>query len=243
MKRYRYAEWDGRQAFADIEADDVLDEAMDVLHQRARGLNPSLDDFLKRFGQYFPNLEQAELDALMQGLQAQTRQMQELLAAMPDDMREALAQLLQQKFSDPRLQRQLAQLAQQWERFFELAQHGFHGTDPLSIEEGLRMADRFDLIGQLEQTLRRLPHEDRLAEIDMEQVRDLLGEEAHERIQRLKELIGLLEKAGYVHRVGDRFELTPRGIRKLGERALRHIFSVLEQGQFGPHETSFHGHS
>jgi uncharacterized protein with von Willebrand factor type A (vWA) domain len=75
----------------------------------------------------------------------------------------------------------------------------------------------------------------------MEQVRDLLGEEAHERLQRLKDLIGLLEKAGYVHRVGDRFELTPRGIRKLGERALRHIFSFLEQGQFGPHDTSFHG--
>ena len=324
MKRYRYAEWDGSQVFADIEADDVLDEAVDdllqhgdltwalrrlfeqgmtlrgnrrvegirdlikrlqrmkqdaagqfdvqslfdalkqqiehlsqehlaqmnrmmqalndLLQQRDRGLNPSLDEFLQQFGQYFPNLEQADLDALMQELQAQMRQMQELLEAMPDDMREALAQLLQQKFNDPRLQQQLAQLAQQWERFFELAQQGFHGTDPLSIEEGLRMADRFDLIDQLEQSLRRLPREDRLAEIDMEQVRDLLGEEAHERLERLKELIGLLEKAGYVDRVGDRFELTPRGIRKLGERALRHIFSFLEQGQFGPHETSFHGH-
>ena len=204
MKRYRYSEWDGRQAFADIEADDVLDEAVDdllqhgdfswalrrlfeqgmtlrgnrrvegirdlikrlqrmkqdaagqfdaqslfealkqqieqltqehlaqmnrmlqalndLLQQRDRGLNPSLDEFLKQFGQYFPNLEQADLDALMQELQAQMRQMQELLEAMPDDMREALAQLLQQKFSDPRLQQQLAQLAQQWERFFELAQ-------------------------------------------------------------------------------------------------------------------------
>ena len=79
---------------------------------------------------------------------------------------EALAQLLQQKFSDPRLQQQLVQLAQQWERFFDLAQYGFRGTDPLSIEEGLRMADRFDLIDQLEQSLRRLPREDRLAEID-----------------------------------------------------------------------------
>src|SRR5919108_3088615 len=33
MKRYRYSEWDGRQAFADIEADDVLDEAVDDLLQ------------------------------------------------------------------------------------------------------------------------------------------------------------------------------------------------------------------
>jgi uncharacterized protein with von Willebrand factor type A (vWA) domain len=323
MKRYRYAEWDGMQAFADIDADDVLDEAVDdllqhgdltwalrrlfeqgmtlrgnrrvegirdlikrlqrmkqdaagqfdveslfealkrqieqlshehlaqmnrmmqalndLLQQRDRGLNPSLDEFMKQFGQHFPNLDQADVDALMQELQAQIRRMQELLEAMPADMREALAQLLRQKFSDPRLQQQFAQLAQQWERFFELAQYGFHGTDPLSIEEGLRMADRFDLIEQLEQALRRLPRQDRLAEVDMEQVRDLLGEEAHERFKRLKELIGLLEKAGYVERVGDRFELTPRGIRKLGERALRHIFSVLEQGQFGPHETSFQG--
>jgi uncharacterized protein with von Willebrand factor type A (vWA) domain len=323
MKRYRYAQWDGRQAFADIEADDVLDEAVDdllqhgdltwalrrlfeqgmtsrgnrrvggirdlikrlqrmkqeasgqfdlqslfealkqqiaqlsqqhlaqmnrmlqalndLLQQRDRGLNPAVDDFLKEFGRYFPDLEQVDLDALLEELQAQMRQMQALLEAMPEDMREALAQLVEQKFSNPQLQQQLAQLAQQWERFFRLAQHGFHGTDPLSIEAGLRMADRFDLIDQLEQALRRLPGEDRLAEIDMEQVRALLGEEAQERLQRLKELIGLLEKAGYVHRVGDRFELTPRGIRKLGERALRHIFSALDQGQFGPHDTSFHG--
>jgi uncharacterized protein with von Willebrand factor type A (vWA) domain len=323
MKRFRYSAWDGRQAFADIEADDVLDEAVDdllqhgdltwamrrlfeqgltlrgqrrvegirdlikrlqrmkqeatgrfdirslfealkqqigqltqehlaqtnrmlqalneLLQQRDRGLNPSLDDFLKQFGQYFPNVEDADLDTLLQELQAQMRQMQELLDAMPDDMRQALQRLVQQKFSDPRLQQQLAQLAEQWERFSALAQYGFRGSDPLSIEEGLRMSDRFDLIDQLERALRRLPHEDRLAEIDMERVRDLLGDEAHERVERLKELIGLLEKAGYVHRVGDRYELTPRGIRKLGERALRHIFAVLERGQFGPHNTSFHG--
>jgi uncharacterized protein with von Willebrand factor type A (vWA) domain len=323
MKRFRYSAWDGRQAFADIEADEVLDEAVDdllqhgdltwamrrlfeqglrlrgqrrvegirdlikrlqrmkqeatgqfdlqplfealkqqigqltqerlaqtsrmlealneLLRQREQGLNPSLDEFLKQFGQYFPHLEHADLDTLMQELQAQMRQMQELLDAMPDDMREALAQLMQQKFSDPRLQQQLAQLAEQWERFSALAQHGFRGGDPLSIDEGLRMSDRFDLIEQLEQALRRLPREDRLAEIDMEQVRDLLGEEARDHLERLKELVGLLEKAGYVHRVGDRYELTPRGIRKLGERALRHIFTALERGQFGPHDTAFHG--
>jgi uncharacterized protein with von Willebrand factor type A (vWA) domain len=323
MKRYRYSQWDGRQAFADIEADEVLDDAVDdllrhgdltwalrrlfeqglrlrggrrvegirdllrhlqhmkqqftgeydvqslfdalkqhieqlsrehlaqmnrmlqalneLLHQRDRGLNPSLDEFLKQFGHYFPNLAQADLDALLEELQAQMRQMQALLEAMPDDMREALAQLLQQKFNDAALQQQLAQLAEQWERFLRLAERGFHGNDPMSIEEGLRIADRFDLIDQLERTLRRLPQEDYLDQLDMERVRDLLGEEAYERLQRLKELIGLLEKAGYVHRVGDRFELTPRGIRKLGERALRHIFALLERGQFGPHDTSFQG--
>lgn len=323
MIRYRYSQWDGKQAFADIEADDVLDEAVDdllqhgdltwalrrlfeqglnlrgnrrvdgirdllkrlqrmkqeatgqfdaqslfdalkeqieqlsqehlaqmnrmlqalneLLQQRDRGEQPALDEFLKQFGHFFPNLDQADLDALLEDLQAQISQMQALLEAMPEDMREALAQLMQQKFNDPRLQQQLAQLAQQWERFARLAQFDFHGNDPLSIEEGLRMSDRFDLINQLDRMLRRLPWEDQFDRIDMERVRDLLGEEAYERLQRLKELIGLLEKAGYVHRVGDRFELTPRGIRKLGERALRHIFSMLERGQFGPHETSFYG--
>jgi hypothetical protein len=33
MKRSRYSEWDGRQAFADIEAADRLDEAVDDLLQ------------------------------------------------------------------------------------------------------------------------------------------------------------------------------------------------------------------
>jgi uncharacterized protein with von Willebrand factor type A (vWA) domain len=179
MKRYRYSQWDGRQAFADVEADDVLDEAVDdllqhgdlthalrrlfeqgltlrggrrvegirdllkrlqqmkrdaagrfdmqslfdalkqqidqlsqqhlaqmnrmlqnlndLLHQRERGLNPALDDFLQQFGHYFPNLEHADLDSLMEALQQQMRQMQEVLEAMPDAMREALAELLQRR--------------------------------------------------------------------------------------------------------------------------------------------------
>ena len=46
----------------------------------------------------------------------------------------------------------------------------------------------------------------------------------------------MLEEAGYLKRQGDRLELTPRGIRKLAQQALREVFSELKKDRMGRHE-------
>ncbi|TMF86828.1 MAG: VWA domain-containing protein, partial [Chloroflexi bacterium] len=45
----------------------------------------------------------------------------------------------------------------------------------------------------------------------------------------------VLEKAGYVERKGRRMELTPRGMRRIGQSALRDIFEQLKKSRIGQH--------
>jgi len=45
----------------------------------------------------------------------------------------------------------------------------------------------------------------------------------------------ILEAAGYIRRVGNRFELTPRGMRKIGQKALQEIFAYIKKDRAGQH--------
>src|SRR4029077_4944405 len=53
----------------------------------------------------------------------------------------------------------------------------------------------------------------------------------------LKEVERALERAGLVTRAGGHLEVTPRGARKLGERALVRLFEHLRRDREGAHDT------
>ena len=50
-----------------------------------------------------------------------------------------------------------------------------------------------------------------------------------------------LEEGGYVLEQGDRFELTPRGIRRVGQLALRDIYQQLRRDGMGRHSARYRG--
>jgi len=45
----------------------------------------------------------------------------------------------------------------------------------------------------------------------------------------------VLEQAGYVRRKGGNWELTPRGVRKIGQKALGEIYAQLKKSDYGKH--------
>ena len=68
-----------------------------------------------------------------------------------------------------------------------------------------------------------------------------LGEEAKDQLDQLEQITKLLEEAGLVERKGDQLELTPRAIRKIGQKALKDIFQHLAKDRFGNHEADHRG--
>ena len=75
-----------------------------------------------------------------------------------------------------------------------------------------------------------------LDDVDEDALRRTLGDTAAQDLRRLKEIERALEKAGLVQRRQGRLEVTPRGARKLGERALTQIFEELQRDREGTHE-------
>ena len=67
-------------------------------------------------------------------------------------------------------------------------------------------------------------------------MRDLLGDDAARSLQQLAKLAKELEDAGLIEQREGRMELTPKGIRRIGQRALGDLFKRLLQDRAGRHE-------
>src|SRR4029077_13826689 len=73
-------------------------------------------------------------------------------------------------------------------------------------------------------------------DVDRSLAQELLGPEARQALDQLRQVTDVLEKAGYVERKGRRLELTPRGMRRIGQAALRDIFDQLKKTRMGQHQ-------
>src|ERR687883_617186 len=99
--------------------------------------------------------------------------------------------------------------------------------EAMGLMESLQQMDRLE--SQLERGSFRLDDVDRgLAE-------QMLGPEARQQLDRMRQMTEVLEKAGYVERRDRRLELTPRGMRRIGQGALREIFNQLKKSRIGQH--------
>jgi uncharacterized protein with von Willebrand factor type A (vWA) domain len=222
---------------------DMLADLNQMLRERAEGGRPDFDGFMDKWGQFFPGAE--NLDQLVEQLQQSMAQMQSLLDSMSPDQRRQLQEMMEAAMRDPQLRQELAELAMNLEELYPMddlrQRYSFRGDEPLSLQEAMKLMGDLQGLDRLEQDLRNALDEADPDGIDAEQLRRLLGDEAADSLEQLKQLRKLLEEAGYIEKRGDKYELTPRAIRKIGQKALREIFAQLKRDRFGRHDTDHRG--
>jgi uncharacterized protein with von Willebrand factor type A (vWA) domain len=211
----------------------------EMIRQKMAGGEPDFDSFMQQYGDLFgPNPPQS-LDELMEQMQRQVAQMQNLLDSMPADMRQQLQDLLMDKIADPELRDELAELAANLDFMDpqrELRnQYSFRGDEQIDLLEAMRLMEDMQSMDELERQLERTQYGGDIDDIDEEKLRELLGDEAYETLQQLKQFLEVLEEAGYIRRRGNTWELTPRGTRKIGQKALGEIYAQLKKDQLGKH--------
>jgi uncharacterized protein with von Willebrand factor type A (vWA) domain len=94
---------------------------------------------------------------------------------------------------------------------------------------------------KLEHELRRASWGLELEKINDQEIRDLLGEQNYQLWKNLKAIPRLLEITGFIEKLGTKYVLTPKGMRKIGQSALQDIFVSLKRDALGNHETHFRG--
>jgi uncharacterized protein with von Willebrand factor type A (vWA) domain len=117
----------------------------------------------------------------------------------------------------------------------------FRGDDPLSMGQVPGLLDALGDMDDLEHLLRQATQPGELAEVDIDQARELLGDDAARSLERLAELAKMLEDAGLIEQREGRLELTPRGIRAIGNKALGDLFRKLMKDRAGRHEQDREG--
>ena len=230
-------------------------EMMSQLQQMVRDLNQLLEqhrggddsgfqDFMDKWGQYFPQgLENPE--QLAQHLAHSMAQMQQLLDSMTPEMRQELEQMLEGLFQDGAFQRVLARLFDNLGRMFPEDFQGdplpFAGDDPLTLKEAMRLMGDMQGLDELEQELLAAVKTNDSSKLDSGEIGRLVGEEARRMAEEIQEFTRMLEEAGFIQRKGKDWALTPRAMRRIGERALEDIFGRIDRGLSGEHTLSRYG--
>jgi uncharacterized protein with von Willebrand factor type A (vWA) domain len=219
---------------------DMFNELNRMLEARAAGEDTDrmFADFMERFGDMFPGNPQS-LDELLEQMARQMAAMQQLLNSMSPEQRAQLQQLADSLLEDMDLRWQVERLGGNlrqafpgvgWERQFD-----FSGQDPLGFAEAAAVMNQLGDMDQLEQMLTTASNPGALAEVDIERAEQLIGHDAAKSLEQLAKLARQLADAGLVDQKEGRLELTPRGLRRIGQNALSDLFSRLIKDRMGRH--------
>ena len=217
-----------------------------MLEEKMAGGEPDFDAFMREYGDLFGDDPPRSLEELVAQMQQQAGQMQSLLGSLPPDLQQQLQDLLSDKIGDPELQQGLNELAR---NLGFLAppndprdQYPFRGEEQIDLQAAMELMRQMQSIDELERQIERTQYGGELDDIDADQLEELLGPEARETLDELRKFLEILEEAGYIRKKGSGYELTPRGTRRIGQRALVELYAQLKAGTFGKHETHATGH-
>jgi uncharacterized protein with von Willebrand factor type A (vWA) domain len=223
---------------------DMLAELNQMLEQRARGEEPDFDGFMQRHGDFFPE-NPKDLDELLEIMAQRMQAMQALMNSMTPEQRAQLQELSEQLLEDMDLRWQMDQLGQNLrDAFPDLdwgASYQFRGEDPLDLAQASSVLGQLGDLDQLEQMLRGGTDPGALRDVDLDRVRQLMGDQAAASLERMSEITQMLTEAGLIEQREGRLELTPKGMRRLGQNALAQLFRKLDRDQLGRHEMERNG--
>ena len=223
---------------------DMLAGLNQMLEQRERGEEPDFAGFMDKFGDFFPGNPQT-LDELLEQMAQSMAAMQQLLNSMTPEQRAQLQGLADSLLEDMDLQWQMGELSRNLQQAFPNMPWGrqldFSGDQPMSMGQMSSVLQTIGDLDGLEQMLSNVTQPGQLAEVDIDQARDLLGNDVARSLERLQDLAQMLKDAGLIDQRDGRYELTPKGVRALGQKALGDLFRNMLKDRAGRHELERNG--
>ncbi len=221
---------------------DMFNGLNQLLEMREQGQDTSapFEQFMQEFGDFFPGNPET-LDQLLEQMAEQMAAMQNMLNSMTPEQRAQLQGLAEALLDDMDLRWQVDRLGANLRQAFPQAgwdrrPYNFSGSDPLGFADAAGLMNRLGDMDQLENLLTSATSPGALADADLDKAREILGDDGARSLDRLAQLTKLLEEAGLIEQREGRLELTPRGMRKIGQNALDDLFTKLARDRMGRHQ-------
>ena len=218
---------------------DMMSALNEMLNKREQGQDPEFEKFMENFGDFFPENPQT-LDELLEIMAKRMANAQAMLNSMTPEQRDQMRQLSEKLLEDMDLRWQMSELSEKLQGLFPQQGWGskqeFTGQDPMGFAEAMRSMQELGDLEQLDNLLRNASSPSALAEADLDRVSELLGEDVAQSLQKMAEITKKLKEAGLIEQTEGKLEMTPRGLRKIGEKALRDVFGALDKDRLGQHQ-------
>ncbi|HEY2988886.1 MAG TPA: VWA domain-containing protein [Candidatus Binatia bacterium] len=180
--------------------------------------------------------ERETLDELSER-QPEVEEKKKFLDRLPSKSSEAVDRLAGYDFENPAARAKFQELLSRLDQIRRLENsirregNLFRGQTPVEFQQAQDLLDRLEELRRLEGQLSSM----RPDQVDQELLEKLLGKDVMQDFEGVARLESTLEDGGYVVDRGDHFELTPRGVRRIGQLALRDIFEQLRRDALGRH--------
>ena len=220
---------------------EMLRALNELMAMKAKGVDPDVlqshfRNFMAKFGDMFGANPPQTLDELIEQMAQQMAAAQSLMNSLTPDKRELLQSLLADRFNDSELEQELQRLAQGMAAFNPRpGRYRFGGSEEIDLEAAMRLMSEMRSLDELINQVQAAERSGDLERIDNDLLRDLLDDDAADSVDDLKTLLDALQKAGYVRQTGNKWELTPRGSRMIGQKALGEIYARLRRQSLGNH--------
>ena len=224
---------------------EIMRDLNEMLEEKINGGEPDFDGFMQRWGGMFGDDPPKDFDDLLDRLRRQMAQTHSLLDSLSSEQSRQLQDLMESAFGDsPEMAAEMQRLAANMDYMDPLAsmsrEYSFTGDEEIDLSGALDLMGRLQKMDDLERQIRRT-RQGAPDEIDRDLLEETLGPEARQALDQLTELADRLEREGYIRKVGGNFELSPKGMRKLGQRALQEIFAYIKKDRAGAHQIDHHG--
>jgi len=226
---------------------DELNRKMQEAYQRYQELKNRLQNQIGERGTQNPsNMSGQNPQSLMDMLDRMSKMLEDenFLKNLPSMMDAAVNNLenMLDNF-DSMTQEQMQQLSDMMNQMQQLEQ--LMNQFPFQGSQRMGMGEAGQILSQMRGLERFLRWGQRgmgdPSELNLDELRELLGDEAYEHLKYLKGVEQTLEDEGYIVRTNHGLRLTPKGMRKIGDKALREIFQMLNKGRWGNHNTALRG--
>jgi len=222
---------------------DMMDALSTMIEQDRRGepLDPSFDAFMERFGDYFPGATSLEDVVRMMGERAAAAEA--MFNSLPAEQQRELRGMVANVMSDMNLDHEMARLQSNlrqalpdvdWQRAQRL-----RGQQGGSFANARSVMEQLGEISGLEEFLERNRAMSTLDEVDIEALRRNLGDDAARHVEKLRRAVRQLSDRGFIDRDRDGLSLSAKGVRQIGQQALRDLFGQLNDSPtLGAHRSA-----
>ena len=222
---------------------EMMDALSTMIEQDRRGepLDPSFENFMEKFGDFFPGAESLDdvIRAMAERAAAAEAMFNSLSGEQQGELRALFERMMQNMELDLALSRLVSNLRQatpdiDWNRA-----HRMRGSDPSSFAQSASIAEQLGELRGLEQFLGQGNAAQGLPEVDVEAVRRNLGADAAQHVVRLQKALKALKDQGFIDRQHGRLTLSAKGVRQIGQQALKDLFAQLRNSSaLGAHRES-----
>jgi len=223
--------------------DDLVRDLREEMRKRYRKFN--LRSSLDEMNQKLENILYQEQQTLQERRpqKPELADKEQFLKQLPQRLSDQLEKLAQYEFEDEAAQQAFNELMEEFnnirsvEDFQRRYKDLFNGPQSLDFKQTQQLMQEMQQLQDMEQNLLS----GRSDNINPDELQELMGQGVWQDFQNLQQMQAMLQDAGFLISREGRLALSPKGVRRIGQLALRDIYANLLRDRTGAHAADQRG--